>query len=97
MIVIVSSASSYGRWKGREGGMVIMLITWTSWISLIARNQIITQGNSLIDSQALVGSSRIRQRWISSPVAYIRIVMSQEESHCIQRGERKREIRYHRG
>ena len=46
-----------GRWKGGEGGIVIMLITWTSWISLIARNQIVTRGHSLIDSQALVGSS----------------------------------------
>ena len=69
IVVSVSSASSYGRWKGGEGDIVIMLITWTSWISLIARNQIVTRGNSLIDSQALVGSSRIRQRWISSPVA----------------------------
>ena len=62
-----------------EGGMVIMLITWTSWISLIARNQIVTRGNSLIDSQALVGSIRASKRWISSPVAYDIIFKSEEK------------------
>ena len=62
-----------------EGDIVIMLITWTSFISLIPRNQIVTRGHSLIDSQAFVGSSRIRQRWISSPVAYDIIVKKSEK------------------
>jgi hypothetical protein len=54
--------------KGR-GDVMIMLVTGTRFISLIARNQIVTRGNSLIDGQALVGSGKASKRWISSPVA----------------------------
>ena len=74
---------------GREGGIVIM-ITWTSWISLIARNQIVTRGHSLICSQALVGSSRIRQGWISSPVAWDIFNSQQEGEVKTLKGKMKR-------
>ena len=78
---------------GGEGDIVIMSITWTSWISLIARNQIVTRGHSLIySSQALVGSSRASKRWISSPVAYDIIFKSEEEKFFKALKENERRI-----